>query len=449
MNADHARQLAPYLDPKQVADASLYIERHDCAQEDFDLAMVRPEPAHCLLIGATGSGKSTELLRLARHASNYEDPPVVALVRLQDQCVPEQLSPPQVLFLLGVASLRLAAPDGRPDNTLVQSLRRAYQRIIEPSGAVDVDVAELLGNLAMAVGGKAAKLDPTVGIAIAAAGATGKSLRGVKKLSLPGRGASLGANDPAVTSLAEAVNDCVEAARKALQGAPLALFVDGLDKLEIDQVEPFFASGILAVPDCTVVYTAPLALRHGLEGQAADWWSKTLTLGNFRVFLPEPDGAHDPQGFEPMRKLLAVRIERAGLQPEQVFEDGLRPGGQADRLIEMSGGITRTFVHLCESALRRGLIGEARERACLGEAEVDRAIADAERRSVMRLRQEHIEPLRQCWSTQRRPSGEEGDRLLFYNLAHCYMNGFPWYRPTPLVLRYLAEIAAEPDAGRQ
>jgi len=280
-------------------------------------------------------------------------------------------------------------------------------------------------------------------------GAAGKSARGVKRLALPGRGRSLGANDPAVTELSDAVNACLDVAATDCAGAPIALFVDGLDKLEIDQVESFFSSGILALPLCTMVYTAPLALKHGLEVQAADSWSQTLQLGNFRVFLRSPNGARDERGFEAMRELLDRRLKAAKLAPEDVFADGLATGGLVDRLIEASGGITRTFVRLCDVALRQGLIGDGTQRATLGEDEVDAAIHNAEQRTVLRLRQEHVEPLIRCWTSGDRPGGDEGDRLLFYNLVHCYFNGWPWYRPTPLVIRYLRDRSskARSDAG--
>lgn len=438
MDPVNARALAPYIDPKQVADGELYVDRVDSPRQAFWEATVLGEATHCLLIGATGSGKSSELLRLAREVAVHEDPPIIALLRLQDQCNPEALSPAQVLFLIGVMALRVHDP-GRTRTRLLADLRSAYLQIVHPSGTAEVDVSDLIGRLALYLAGPATKLAPAAGMALGASGTLLKAVHKSPTIALPGRGRSLAANDPAVTRLADAVNACIDAARSAYARAPLMLFVDGLDKVDMTQTESMFGSDILARPNCTVIYTAPLTLRYSLLGTASDPWFKTLTLGNFRVFTHDPDGQRDPTGFAAMRGLLDRRIHAAGLAAEQVFEDGLAEGGLVDRLIEASGGITRTFILLCDAALRRGLVGNHAQRPRLGEQEVDSVIRDFEQRTVTRLRPEHYEPLLDCWESRARPSGAHGDELLFGNLVHCYANDWPWYRPTPLVLRFLRE----------
>lgn len=445
MNRAHAIALAPFLDPKRVADQDLYVDREDSPRQAFLEATVLGEPTHCLLIGATGSGKSTELLRLAREVALYEDPPLVAFVRLQDQCSPEALTPAQVLFLIGVMALRLVDPVGVPPAKLVGELRDAYAHIVAPHDGASIDVADLSGRLAMYLAGPAARIDPTTGLLL---GASGTLLQAVKKaptIALPGRGRTLAANDPAVTRLAAAVNACIEEVRSTYADAPLMLFVDGLDKLDMLQSGAMFSSDILARPTCTVIYTAPISLRFNLVGTMSEPWFKTLTLGNFRVFSHLRDGQRDRTGFSAMRRLLARRIEAAGLTLEQVFEDGLAPDGLVDRLIDASGGIARSFILMCDAALRRGLVGAHAERATLTEHEVASVIHDFEQRTVTRLKPEHYDALLRCWETQSRPEGDYGEELLFTNLVHCYANDWPWYRPTPLVLRFLKERF--PDRG--
>ncbi|MEM9458902.1 MAG: hypothetical protein AAGF11_32285 [Myxococcota bacterium] len=445
MNRAYAKAFAPFVDPKRVADGDLYVDRDDSPRQAFLEATVLDDPTHCLLIGATGSGKSTELLRLAREVARYDDPPVVAFIRLQDQCSPEALTPAQVLFLIGVMALRLIEPVGVPPAKLVDELRDAYLQIVTPPQGAQVDVADLAGRLALYLAGPASKADPTTGLVLGAGGSLLKAVKKAPTIALPGRGRTLAANDPAITRLAESVDACIERARSTYAEAPLMLFVDGLDKLDMLHSGAMFGSDILARPVCTVIYTAPISLRYNLVGTMSDPWFKTLTLGNFRVFSHRNDGRRDPTGFLAMRRLISRRIESAGLNAEQVFESGLEPGGLVDRLIEASGGITRVFILMCDAALRRGLIGTNIEHETLTEVEVESVIRDFEQRTVTRLKPEHYEPLLGCWETHARPGGDHGEELLFTNLVHCYANEWPWYRPTPLVLRFLKERF--PDRG--
>ncbi|MCB9765919.1 MAG: hypothetical protein H6739_39460 [Alphaproteobacteria bacterium] len=420
-----ALELLPWLDHKRPAEVALYVPRHDNTDDEFDEALGLGGVVHGLLCGATGSGKSTELRRLASRAGALDHDAVVALLRLEDQCVPQALSAPQVLFLIGVMGLHLAAAKGLDAPREREDLAYAYEDIIDAT-STRVQVDALVRDLRPQIIGE---MPPSE----------------APPLALPGHGRALEVNDPAVLRLAGTVNRCLTLGRRSRGGAPITLFVDGLDKLdEPDRIEEVFGSGILALAEASVIYAAPIALRHGLMGQASDAWFQLLVLGNFCVFQPEPDGAENPEGLVSMREVLRRRVHAAGLTPEQVFEGGLTPGGIADELIAASGGITRSLIRIVEAAVRRGVVRHP-EREALTAEEVSYAISAQERRTLERLRPEHHEPLLRCWETRDAPGGPEGEALLFGNLAHCYANGFPWYRPTPLVLRFLRH--RYPDRG--
>ena len=134
MNRDQAKRLAPLLDPIEPAEPALHVERPlpplDRLREAWALGL--DEPVHCLLLGAMGSGKSTELRYLATAMAREElwtgDPPVVTLLRLQDQLETRQVSAAQVLFLLGVASLALVAD--APPRKLVGDLERDRKSVV-------------------------------------------------------------------------------------------------------------------------------------------------------------------------------------------------------------------------------------------------------------------------------------------------------------------------------
>jgi hypothetical protein len=431
--------LAPWFDPYKPADATLYVERADNPSRELEQSRVGPRQKHGLLIGATGSGKSTEIERLAISLREEEDPPVVGILRLQLQCDPDKLSAAQVLFLVGVTTLRLA--EAKPPGKLVRELEQAYRGIVESTPNGSIDVMDLISRLLVLAGGIAGTAQPRLKVLFSAGAAASGALKDIPRLPLPGRGLPLEANDASVTRLAEAVNECLSWTRDQYQGAHLALFVDGLDKIpNPDIVESLFSSGVLALPSEPVVFTAPISLRYDvLHQRLADQFS-FLTVGNFRVFRREPDGAHDDEGFDRMRRILQRRFERAKVSPEQILEGGLEEGGLADRLIEASGGVTRTLISLFDSAMRLGRIGEGARREILSEEEIQEVIEARERDTVLSLtsKRPFLEPAFSVWSTQDPPS-EEAHDLLFYNLVLCYSNHWPWFRPTPLLLRYLRE----------
>ncbi len=438
MLSDHALALAPYLDPLDPAPPELYVPRPGSPLESLELARAGARRRHCLLIGAMGSGKSTELAHLARSLAGEADPPVVALLRLQDQCAPHALTAPQVLFLLGVAALALG-PGSAPDK-IRRALEAAYRDIVEEPARAEVDVAELVARIALVVGGAGVAAGQMWVTALAgAATAVAKSFRNLPRLSLPGRGRHLAANDAPVNRLAEAVAGCMEWTSEEYDGIRVAFFLDGLDRLDPESVGEVFGSGVLALPPCPVVYTAPIALRYSVEGGPLEASFDFLSVGTCPVFDRSPDGAHKEAGFAALRRVLERRIKAAGLRPEQVVRGGLVPGGPADRLIEVSGGITQTFIQLCDSALRRGRVHPGPGPEVLGTEQMGQAIEALEQRTADRLEPGHVDTVLECWRTQERPEGEAGNRLLFYNLVLCYPDGWSWFRPTPLLVRYLRD----------
>lgn len=446
MNRAVAEKLMRWVDPLEPAIPALYQPRATGLDDPWELLLAARAGARarsCLLVGASGSGKSTELSRLAEHRMRQEGAPEVVLLRLQDQSTPEQLSAAQVLFLLGVAALKSSGV--RPPSERIKSLENAYKEIIAGHDADrgGVNVAEILDRLSVGTAGLLAAAGLPVASAAVAGGAQVLSaLRAPRHLPLPGRGIALSANDPPVTRLAEAVNICFVWASETLR-RPVELFVDGLDKLDMSSVDSMFGSGVLSLAEAPVVYTAPIAIRYNAAGNSLDKYFDLLDVGNFAIFDRKPDGSHSRAGFDKMRRLLSLRMKLAGVTPEEVFEDGLRQNGLADRMIEASGGLPHLLIQLLDKALRLGCLEGAAGRSQLGKEEVDASIRDLERRYVLRLDPEHVESVIESWSTQRKPRADSADVLLYNNLVLCYPNGFHWFRPSPLLLGWLREEFAD------
>lgn len=437
-------QLIPHFDPKlTVGDDALYVERQDSPLRCFQETRVDAMPRPGLLVGAFGSGKSTELLRLARAVAAEPDPPLVGLVPLREQCEVDELTAPQVLFLIGLAALRLAP--GRPPAAHLTRLERAYRGIVHEGDELSIDSGKLLDQLIVVGGGLLKSLQPGL-VPLANLGrGLASGLRGLPQLAIPGRGRLLQAKDPPAEALALAVEEAVAWVQSQYGGqdyARMALFVDGLDKLRLqEKVDEVFDSPILARPrvrGLQVVHSAPISLYYGVRGQALKDEFAFLPIGNFRVFRHEPAGAPDPDGFRRMREVFRRRFAAAGLSPETVVAGGLEPGGPLDVLIRTSGGVTRLIIRLFGEAMRYGCVGD---RASIDRLEVDdiAAVVTREEQDMARalsLHQELLPALLECWRTGKAP--ERGAPvLLFHNLVLCYRNEFDWFRPAPALDRYL------------
>lgn len=439
VNRAEAKRLAALLDPLAPADPELYVERPappiNTLREAW--AFGPEEGGHCLLVGGVGSGKSTELTRLATLVAEATDPPLVTLLRLQEQLDPGQVTAAQVLFLLGVASLALV--DEKPPNKTTQALQKAYADIVEPDGKPNIDVAGLLSRIAVLVGGVAkAGGQPLAGALIGGVGGLAKGVR-APRLPLPGRGLRLSANQTPVINLAEAVADAMEWTRTRFMRAPMTFFVDGLDKLDPGSIDELFGSGVLSLPPCPVVYSAPLALRYTVKGIPLDPLYTFLTVHNFPVFREDAHDRRNPAGFAAMREIVAKRLEHAQLEANAVFTDGLADGGVVDRAIEASGGVAQIFLDLLDRALRRAVVQAEANTLIIDEATLQTVIEEARKRMALRVKPSQFDILRQVRATQARPEGESADDLLYHNVVLAYPNDPAWFRPSPLLDRYLEE----------
>lgn len=440
MKREQAKQLAPLFDPLSPADPQLYVERPEppIAALRKAWAFGPAEGHHCLLVGGLGSGKSTELMHLAVEVAQEADPPLVTLLRLQEQLDPGQITAAQVLFLLGAASLALE-PTAAPSK-IVSGLEKAYAEIVEPDGGGKMSVADLVSRIAVLAGGMVkATGRPLVGELIGGLGGLASRVT-PPRLPLPGKGLRLSANQTPVTNLSEAVAAAIAWTRQQYMQAPLAFFVDGLDRLDPSSIDEIFGSGVLSLPLAPVVYSAPLALRYTVKGVALDPHFDFLTVHNFPVFDEHEHERRNGAAFDSMREIVRKRLTRAQLAPTQVFTDGLTEGGLVDDAIELSGGVTQTLLRLLDGALRTAVVSASTSgTVIIDKATLDAVAREAGKSLALRVRPSQFEILRKVQASAERPEGEDSDELLYYNIVLAYPNDPAWFRPSPLLRRYLKE----------
>jgi hypothetical protein len=345
----------------------------------------------------------------------------------------------QVLFLLGAASLALE-PSAAPSN-ITSGLEKAYAEIVEPAGGGKMSVPDLVSRIAVLAGGMIkATGRPLIGELVGGLGGLANRVK-PPLLPLPGKGLRLSANQTPVTNLADAVAAAIAWTRQKYIQTPLAFFVDGLDRLDPSSIDEIFGSGVLSLPPAPVVYSAPLALRYTIKGIALQPRYSFLTVHNFPVFDKHEHDRRNPEAFAAMRELVNKRLVRAQVAAVDVFADGLAEGGLVDAAIEVSGGVAHTLLDLLHRALLRAVVSASKSGAnvLIDAATLETVIEDGRKALALRVRPSQFEILRRVHETSERPEGDSADELLYYNIVLAYPNDPAWFRPSPLLRRYLKE----------
>ena len=431
-----SQKLFQVFDPEkalEAGDSALYVPRAESVVDEFLSEIRFPGGHRFVLVGAIGSGKSTEMARLhqkmARDAGR-----VTILLDLFKQFRVDELAAGQVVFLVALTVLRAANLDDETEKTLIGQLQKTYMGIVDRADRRDLNVGKLLKGLAVVVGGIAAGPAGAAAAMGAAAATEALDLR----LALPGRGRDLQANDPMAIELHHALQDVLVRARKSVDGKRFLVLIDGLDKIGAEpQIRDLFCTGVLSaanVEGIDLVYAAPPSLIFQ-AGFGVGTGFRALRLDLFNIFMRT--GGLNPQEIEAMRTLLDRRVHEAGLRNDDVWPDGDIEHSAVDRIIIASGGLTRDLIHI----VRRAVVvaSRAEEDKCLRVEDLEAGIAKRAEEYLLKLNLDIDELLRDTWRTRRRPGGALVPALLNDNLILYYDNGQPWCHPHPMVMPTLRE----------
>jgi hypothetical protein len=391
-----------------------------------------------LLTGTVGTGKTTELLRLAAARSHKEFVVFLNLERhfedvVGDAAALQQVSPWEVCFLAGVALLRSAEERlgfSFPERHL-RELERAWADLAKSSQEVaqepSLDVVQLSKSMAVlassalptAVGGPAGA---AVGTGLSVLGAVADAAKwslpfGLKKKSLPDQ-------DAQVQTLLRCVNVLIGLVQQ--RASKVLLIIDGLDRIESFEraKELFLDSQMIGQLACRVVLCGPFALRR--DGAIANVrsFSDVPPLVNVPV-LSHEDPTRPGPGIGFFRDLFALRVADLGA-PDLVPPDLL------DRLAYYSGGRAREFVIF----IRRLAQLAHRADAATATAEIaDKVLEERRLRREMGLHRGHIRVLEEVLAdpSHRLPEDELAGKLLTTGALLPYPDGSEWYYPHPLL----------------
>jgi hypothetical protein len=437
------RALDPWRELELHEIGALYAERETAPFQALalELSVVdRPAEFKVLLCGARGSGKSTELVRLAREV---KDDYCVIQTDLA-AALPDSASTLAIVTLLGVAALHAmqswSNPDHvEPDLTRGQDGAKRLDSALKRFGDTLPSVAELLGGIS----GVVTLFNPLAGAAVGAGAAVAKAAgAGTSKLRHAfARGPLDERLPPERRDDALAVVDAVNAILVELEqlaGRPALLLADGLDKRTgVDEVELALSDEhLLRDLQAALVLTGPVNLRHNPRFRAVPGNFKLSLLYNVPVCARANDGvvSFAAAGVEVLCDLYERR-RKAALLPEDMIA-----GAIVERAARMSSGIVRDFLGLLSGACKHALQGKRRV-VSIGDLEL--AIKAQRLEMEGYLDQRAINTLRRVLDKGVLPSTEDADTLLFENFIACYPNGHVWFRPHELIVDFVQAHAAE------
>ena len=389
-----------------------------------------------LLTGTVGTGKTTELLRIAQARAHKEFVVYLDLDRhfqevVGDPSALQQVSSWEVCFLAALALLRSAEEKlafSFPKE-LVQDLEQAWSALAKASGEIEktpeVDVGKLAKSMLLlassAVG--AAALGPA-GVAPVSEAMKWSVSLGLQKRVIPDQ-------DAQMQTLLRCVNVLIGLVQQ--RSSKVLLILDGLDRIEsFERAKALLLdSRMLGQLDCRMVICGPFVLRR--DGAIANvrGFSDVPPLVNVPV-LSQTNPLEPGKGISFFADLYARRV------PETNATD-LVPKHLLERLAYYSGGRAREFV----ATIRR--LAEF-----AWDADVDAATDDlvAKVLDERRLRREiglhrgHIKLLEAVIKDpeHRLPEDELAYKLLTNGALLPYPDGSEWYYPHPLLTMNLVRV---------
>ena len=427
------RESLPPDDARNVCDAVVAEARGrdwvEVLAGRIELFQLAGRPACELFTGLPGSGKSTELRRLASRLEAAAGPNLLPVL-VDAEAVLDVHGTIEVgdvlMAILARAEEQVLAAEGKdPKAALHES---ALSRFWHWLTATEVELRSVEASADARVDAPAS-VRASVGARVVADLKTRPSLRRKVRTTLADHVTTFNAR------LREALVELDGRARAAGR-AGLVVIVDSLEKLHgttetwkdvLDSAEKVFSNRAadLQLP-VHVLYTIPAALMLRIR-------VPVTFLPMLKLFDRKGRRA---AGFEAARAIVRRRIPDAAL--DELFGAPSREA-RVDQLIAWSGGYPREIVRLLQNAIAEPALDEPLFRRLLAAA------ADEYRRTVLGsaypfLARVHVDKPHQLLEAE--GQREMVDRLLQNNVVLCYLDDEPWFDLHPAV-RTLPGVAAE------
>lgn len=464
-NKEIWRELGRRFNPFEPAvPPEWWVERQDNPALEMSrrLGEDRNAPYHILLMGPVGSGKTTELFRIAHFRRQAEDCIVFLDVNqhferiVKDRDAFEKIHAWEILFLIGLGLIQKGHDEGFSEEDLrepAKALAQNWQRLAQTSDTPSVPTLEAGGifeaaQLLVPAITSAAGADTQTSLAITAGtGFISKAASSIKNWFIP-MGCSqkpISDQDSDAQRLLKTVNDLIELIQKADRARRLLVFIDGLDRiLDMNRARMLMISSILLTSlRCALVITAPYALYQRQAAVLRSRYSHCYTLFDQTV-LDKKEPWKDGPGVDILLKLYQRRTSDLNC-PGLIHPEWLR------YIAYYSAGQVRNFVRL---------IGELCDNALLENAEqatqplVDKTLNYRRRYLETYINKTEIQILQGVIDDKSRalPHHEKTQDLLQDNRLICYHNDIEWYFPHTLLTMFrlqMTEKRAKPQSPEE
>jgi hypothetical protein len=391
-----------------------------------------------LVTGTVGTGKTTELYRIAEQRAATDFVVLVDVERhfsdvVKDAPALQRISSWEVCFLMGIALLRAAEerlafnfPKAHRDD-----LQRAWSALAKVTGSGDSPSFDL-GSLARSM--------IVMASSALSGGAAGAGLDLLKSASdavswsIPiGRAQRpIADQESDIQALLAQINTLIGLVQQ--RGSRVLLVIDGLDRItEFSRAkELFLDSQLISLLDCPMVVCGPFALRHHPATAAIRGFHDVPPVVNEPVLLQADPRSPGP-GVEFFRDLFSRRVTDLAGGKDMI------PADHLDKLAYYSGGRAREFVSLVRRLAEKGWFGD-RERAT--DEIVEDVLEERRRHRETGLHKGHIRVLEGVARDpqHRLPEDPLAQDLLTYGTLLPYPNESEWYYPHPLLLRHLIQV---------
>ncbi|HEX8435268.1 hypothetical protein [Archangium sp.] len=435
------QELYQRFDPERPADSRWRADRpHSPARriiESLDMPFGDPR---ILLTGTVGTGKTTELMRVAEARKDREVVVFLDLARhfsevVRDPAALDRISSWEVCFLAGLALIATAQQRLGYDFPAhyIEELKTAWNALAR---ATDTPPAQLdIGALAKATLGVMASTAPVLAEGATGTGlATGFAFSGAIAGAVSKWMAPLGLSKqflPDQNSHVQTLLACVNVLVGQIQHEHrrVLFVIDGLDRIRnIERAKELFVdSQLIAQLACPVVVCAPFALRHH-PSTAAVRGFEPLALVNEPVLL-HGDPTRHGEGVRFFCELFERRT--ADLGAENLIARPL-----LEELAYRSGGRARDFVRFIRELSKESWLADA---PVATEEFVQKVLDHQRRLRETGLNKGHIELLEAIANDpeHRLPANPLAQELLSYQTLLPYPNESEWYYPHPLLTMHL------------
>jgi len=408
MKAHDLKQVIRFFDPtKPLSNVEelrvWYVERADTPRGRLRILLeTQEEPQKVLFVGHRGSGKTTELNKLAleleagfhtigfnaleitgRTSPEYEDLMLAISTRVTRYCIEEKL---------------IRRPIAEPAERLWKDLYGWWQRLVagqefkpaKPEENVGVKLQTILGQLELGV---------------RQSSRTREDIKNLLNQQMP--------------ELIQRLNWVIEQA-EADRARKLLIVVEGLDKVDLEAAGNIFRdhAQTITAPKAHMIFTFPLALRHSDDFNTVRLsFPEVRFLHNFRTH--HADGEADDAGLGALHRIVEARADLG------LFEDGA-----LDLLLRSNGGIPVWLVVLVRSA---ALYALERGSGRISVEDAENAVKELRHDTLAPLSPKDRETLRSRHRDRRLARDSSHQRLIYLGSLIEYQNGAPWCDAHPVL----------------